>query len=489
MIVLIFGSFCFVLESNGDASLEIESESKQTPATNELNIDDLPVYCKWIILSKLETQDICNLSMASRHWREVCSDQFLWRELLYRDMLKWHSIGHKSFPLASLSEFCNLINDKGYKSECDSNSETPNMPLLSYDLHARLCCKKNTNFKALYFHSAYQRHKDFQLIGVVSCPDADKEYDDCEENLPTSPTDQQLASNQSFQRFLRSLWMKMRAGDGEVIMLGPGMESPNTKKIFKRLLWARPDLLMTQRLLPGSQDGVGSGVELEFKGEKRFNLIALYSGNERERRRRLGLERLIHSNIIERVEPTNGAENDQPQEAGESSTGSARKQNPSTKFKLREPVFNFLQQRVDTYRLIYVVDATRNQLLTQLACNQYELQALLDGIRSFENDSNESFQQTRTDQRNAGSDNNGTYALSTLINFTGMTSSASGPPRRPLLVLSCVRHKHAERIPCVEVASLLDMASIVDRPWLVQDVTVDNLNGLESGLEWLFKQG
>ena len=471
----------FLTETNGDAVLEDETEA----TCNELNIDELPFYCKLIILSKLDTQDICNLSMTSRHWREVCNDQYLWRELLYRDMLKWHSIGHKSFPLVSLNDFCDLLCDYGDNSKTDDESETPNMPLPAYDLHARLSCNKNTHFKALYFHSAYQRHKDFQLIGVVSCPDADKEYDDCEEKLPTSPTDQQLASNQSFQRFLRSLWMKMRSGDGEVIMLGPGMESPNTKKIFKRLLWARPDLLMTQRLLPGSQDGVGSGVELEFKGEKRFNLIALYSGNERERRKRIGIERLIHSNIIEQVEEL---ENKQSHEAGESSAACTRTQKQCIKFKLRELVFNFLQQRVGTYRLIYVVDATRGQHLSQLACNQYELQALLDGIRSFENEALENFEQTKAEQRNAGADN-GTSAFSSIIHFTGMSSSSGGPPRKPLLVLSCIKNRESDRIPCVEVASLLDLAAIGDRPWLVQDVTVDNLNGLESGLEWLFKQG
>ena len=274
----------FMIDTGRKLSLEADVEK----ISNDMNIDELPFYCKLIILSKLDTQDILNLSMTSRHWKEVCSDPFLWRELLFRDMLKWHSIGYKSFPLVSLSEFCKLMEDNEDNfGDCNRDADAPNMPLSAYDLHTRLCCKRSANFKALYFHSAYQRNKDFQLIGVVSCPDADKEYDDCEEKLPTTPTDQQLASSQSFQRFLRNLWMRMRSGDGEVIMLGPGLESPNTSKIFKRLLWARPDLLMTQRLLPGSEDGVGSGVELDFKGEKRFNLIALYSGNSRDRRRRL----------------------------------------------------------------------------------------------------------------------------------------------------------------------------------------------------------
>ena len=470
----------YFLEPELDDVLEVEIVCEE--AACEINIDDLPFYCKLIILSKLDTQDICHLSMTSRHWREVCSDQFLWRELLYRDMLKWHSVGYRSYPLTSLKEFCDLMGEKAHLNN-GLDSETYS----AYDLHARLSCKDNINFKALYFHSAYQRHQDVQLIGVVSSPNADKEYDVNEENSLSAPTDQQLASNQSFQRFLRNLWMRMRSGDGEVIMLGPGMESPNTSKIFRRLMWARPDLLITQRLLPGSQDGVGSGVEVDFKGEKRFNLIALYSGNHRERRKRFGIERLLQSNIIEPVLNDEDAEN-----ALESSSRLQTAGAPQsvTKFKLRELVVNFLQHRVDTYRLIYVVDATKIDQLSQLACNRHELQALIEGIRSFEDEAVTVRQRAREEQRHAGGEH-AASAFSSIINFTAAAaaaSSESNTPRRPLLVLSCVKDKLAERLPCVEIASLLDLAAITDRPWHVQDVTVNNLNGLESGLEWLFKQ-
>lgn len=448
-------------------------------AFDDTHIDDLPFYCKLIIISKLNTRDICNLSMTSRHWREVCSDQCLWRELLFRDMPKWHSIGHKSFPLVSYNEYCKLTNSCQF---LDAPRDVINVPLASYDLHGRLSCRKNFNYKALYFHAAYQRHKDAELIGVVgSAPNPDKEYNNMEENSSALLSDENLVSNQSFARFMRNLWMRMRPGDGDVIMLGPGMESPNTCKIFRRLLWARTDLLITQRLLPGSQDGVGSGVELDFKGTKRFNLIALYSGNHRERKKRFGLERLLNSNIVEPV--------------SEDASLQARRgdgdRKLSTKYKLSEVVHNFLQQKVDNYRLAYVVDATRGQPIDQITCNQLELSALLDGIRSFENHVTETRQQPRNEirQRHASADSAAAVALSSIINFSTRSSSSNNIlARRPLLVLCCVRSKEVERIPCIEMASLLDLASITDRPWYIQDITVDNLNGLESGLEWLFKQ-
>ena len=191
----------------------------------------------------------------------------------------------------------------------------------------------------------------------------------------------------------------------------------------------------------------------------------------------------MNSNIIE---PSSA--NDQTSHAAGEKNSSTLPFQREVKFKLRELVFNFLQQRNDTYRLIYVVDATKGQPLSQLACNQYELQALLEGIRSFEDEAIALQLQAKAEHRPRSIDN-GPSAISSIMNFTGASSSSSGPTRRPLLVLCCVRHRHMDRIPCVEVASLLDLASIGDRPWLVQDVTVDNLNGLESGLEWLFKQG
>ena len=466
-----------------DLDLTEEQEHDVPQLSNVISIDDLPFYCKLIIISKLATQEICNLSMTSRHWREVCGDQVLWRELLYRDMIKWHSIGHKSYPLDSCKEYCRLASEapasaESMLSDVDITSGT------SHDLHTRLCCQKNSNYKALYFHSAYQRHKDAELIGVVSsAPNADKEYDNQEDSSLAPPTEQQLASNQSFARFMRNLWMRMRSGDGDVIMLGPGLESPNTSKVFRRLLWARQDLLITQRLLPGSQDGVGSGVELDFKGTKRFNLIALYSGNHRERKRRFGLERLLNSNVVEPVYDDSASG-----ESEESGNQGVRSDLPS-KFKLCEVVHNFLQQKVDTYRLIYVVDATKGQPINQITCNQFELTALLEGLRSFENQVTETRRQARNEnrQRHASADN-AAVAFSSLINFSSLSSSSNNiVARRPLLVLCCVRDRTVERISCVEIAFLLDLASITDRPWYVQDVTVDNLNGLESGLEWLFK--
>ncbi|XP_076825433.1 F-box only protein 4-like isoform X1 [Clavelina lepadiformis] len=472
-------------QGNGDVQTTLDT----------LRLDDLPFYCKIVILSKLDTTDIRHLSVASRLWSEVCSDQILWRELLYRDMVTWHSIGHKSYPLQALRDFCEKfdhIESKVTVTE-DLKDVEDGIPAAAYDLHTRLSSRKNINFKALYFHTSYQRHKDMQLSGISPPLHVDKSTE--EEKMVEDvlvPSREQLASGQSFPRFLRNLWLRIRSGNGEVIMLGPGMESPNTSKIFRRLLWTRPDLLITQRLLPGSQDGVGSGVELDFKGEKRFNLIALYSGNHRDRGRRSGLERLRQSNILE--EDASQETTDGQQANGASAddvsveVGSAiPNKSPMIKFHLRDPVFNFLKNREETYRLIYVVDATKSQPLSQIACNRLEIKAILDGIRSCENTKLDSTEPSDLENLPGNGESSPSH-FSSFIGFTGHFSSNSQGSRRPVLVLSCVQDKTVPRISCVEIASLLDLASVTDRPWYVQDVTVDNLTGVENGLNWLFKQ-
>nr|CAB3245348.1 F-box only protein 4-like [Phallusia mammillata] len=453
-----------------------EVTPKDDTSLNEFKIDvvqldDLPFYCKLIILSQLETTDICHLSMTSRHWSEMCRDQFLWRELLFRDINKWSHLSQKSTPLIPVHDL------DLHDSHQDGENVSSNNVYL--DFHQQLCARGNVNYKALYFHSAYQRQQDKQIIGLVSnnSPAIDVVTDST--TMPQQGNQSLAASSQSFPRFLRSLWMRMRSGSGEVIMMGPGMESPNTSKIFRRLLWARPDLLMTVRLLPGSQDGVGSGVELEFKGEKRFNLIALYSGNRRDRQRRVGLKRLQESNILVEVSP----EETETTSANDSETKSDV--NALPKFQLREPVDNFLKERDMNCRLIYVVDATNDQPFEQLSYNRLELQAVVSGIRSYETEQAQQHTNT-TEENNAHMPD--ASAFSSIMNFTGISGLQHPSNRRPLLVLCCTENALSPRIPCIEIASLLDLASINDRPWYVQDVTVDNLNGLEDGLVWLFKQ-
>uniref|UniRef100_H2YNS1 F-box domain-containing protein n=1 Tax=Ciona savignyi TaxID=51511 RepID=H2YNS1_CIOSA len=207
--------------------------------SSSTQLDDLPYYCKLVVLSKLAALDICHLSMTSQHWRVVCSDQILWRELLFRDMVKWPNIGQRSIPLMPLSEYLQSVDVAHFVG--------PDLPAPAIDLHGRLCNRHGVNFKALYFHSAYQRAQDHAFIGVKH-PRFQVEEE--EASIPTESPMPPLAASQTFPRFLRSLWMRLRSGNGEVIMLGPGMESKNTSKIFRRLLWARPDLLMTVQLLP-----------------------------------------------------------------------------------------------------------------------------------------------------------------------------------------------------------------------------------------------
>jgi len=128
---------------------------------------------------------------------------------------------------------------------------------------------------------------------------------------------------------------------------------------------------------------------------------------------------------------------------------------------------------------------------TDLAYNRLELQALLDGVRSREE---EVFGQSLHHDAGGGgvgdndnpTSNHGTSSssgFSSLVHFSG-----NAPNRMPLLILSCTEHIGITRVSCAEICAYLDLASICDRPWLVQNVTVDNLDGLEDGLVWLFKQ-
>ena len=433
------------------------------PNQRDVSFEDIPFYCKLLILAQLDTVDICNLSMVSRHWSRVCSDQLLWRELTHRDMSKWSFLGHKSNPLLPLGKVSENVQKKVYYDEKYLE--------ISLDFHKRLCARHDLNFKALYFHCAYQQQQVKQMMGCA----ADSSSTGAEPSSTSSGHN--ISSGQSLPRFFRSLWTRFTSGHGKVIMLGPGMESSNTSKIFQHLLWERPDILTTVRLLPGTQDGVGSGVELDFKGEKRFSLIALYSGNRQARSQRAGMERLQQSNIIEET-------NEVP--ASDVAGSLVTSANPSVqrfRFKLRDAVYNFLSQKDISCYLIYVVDATVTPCVEQFACNRLEINAVLSGMNSYESGSSEYDNATSLDGATRES------SAFSFGNFLGRTYSQNCTRNRtPLLVLCCTATSTSPRIPCIEVASLLDLASIVDRSWLVQDVAVDNLRGLEDGLVWLFKQ-
>lgn len=480
------------------AEIPTSAAEETSTAVSCLRLDDLPYYCKLVILSQLDTQDICRLSMASRHWNELCGGKILWRELLHRDVKKWSNISYKCYPFLSDAETCRLRQPHdGCKTGGQQENETNSSPSICLlDLHERLCRRADINYKALYFHSTYQHYQDKLLTGMRT-----EDPDVPDETLQQS---NMTAASQSFPRFLRSIWMRIRSGNGEVIMIGPGMESKNTSKLFRRLMWARPDLLMTVRLLPGSQDGVGSGVELEFRGEKRFNLIALYSGNRRDRKKRKGLERLLESNILEHDSSTSADADGDSVESQQRKVSNLSISNgcycsadcfvSEYSFKLSASVSNFLSRRNQACRLIYVVDATGGQSSTDLAYNRLELTALLEGVRNRED---EVFRQSHpAEPHSGGADDHddvqpvqnpsvSSSGFSSLIHFN---HHPNAPNRMPLLILSCTEHVGVSRVSCAEICAYLDLASICDRPWLVQNVTVDNLDGLEDGLVWLFKQ-
>lgn len=58
---------------------------------------------------------------------------------------------------------------------------------------------------------------------------------------------------------------------------------------------------------------------------------------------------------------------------------------------------------------------------------------------------------------------------------------------RPLLVLSTISTESDGRIPCVYIAHHLKLSHL-KRPWLVQDVTIESLNGLLNGIQWILEE-
>jgi len=397
-------------ESLAEENYQEEDEEEESKPS----LNSLPFYCKVYILSLLETKDICCLSQASWQWKEICSDTFVWRELLCRDIIKWRSVCHKSYPLLRDDIIFKMSNKQSISEEC--------VPINTMTFEERVRYRENGfDYKQLYLTCAQHRFKHNTELKTPQ--------------LPTS------ASNYSIPRLLRSVWATF-TGCGQVIMLGPGMESKNTSKLFICLLRSRPDLFVIKGLLPGGQEGIGSGVELEFRGERRFNLIALYSNNRQARRDQVGLSRLLNSRILEATSRVDGSATTVFQDTYDSFVCL------EYTFALSSAVKNFLKVGQGGRRcLIYAMDASREgQNVVDISTNRFELRTFLDGLKETE-----------------------------LL-------------KTPLLVICCHSSLSKGRISCCEIASYLDLASITDRPWFVRDVNVDSLDGLESGLSWLFEQ-
>ena len=163
-------------------------------------------------------------------------------------------------------------------------------------------------------------------------------------------------------------------------MLGPGMESKNTSKLFICLLRSRPDLFVIKGLLPGGQEGIGSGVELEFRGERRFNLIALYSNNRQARRDQVGLSRLLNSRILDvRLPNSEGSATTVFQDAFDNFVCVEHN------FVLSSAVKNFLSGgQVGRRCLVYAVDASKEgQNVIDISTNRLELKTFLDGLQGL----------------------------------------------------------------------------------------------------------
>ena len=68
-------------------------------------------------------------------------------------------------------------------------------------------------------------------------------------------------------------------------IFGPGIESNRTKQLVRKLLTSHDKCLNAVSLVPGSDEGIGSGVRIEFKKMINFDLICLYSNFKAQRDR------------------------------------------------------------------------------------------------------------------------------------------------------------------------------------------------------------
>lgn len=397
-----------------------------------------------MILSLLDTSDLCSVSCVNKFWRNLTSDQILWRELLIRDMCKWDSMSNKSHPLLpevwnyellnseTAMDFSTLLYEQSNTTlfdgqstiqDRDVNHSSPNYK----NMHAA----NGINFKALYIHSSFQRKHD------------------------DNPTDMYPVNTNGIPGFIKSFLTSGPENRGEIIITGPGMDSTNTSKIFRALMW-ECKFVETNGLLPGNRDMIGSGVHVTYKEKSSFKLIALYSSSERLRGRVTGIERLRNSSMFQEIQ--NEARSDD--ETENASTNDIH-------FSVSDALQFYFASKAREYKIIYVVDATSTQTWDEVSCGKLELEALLNGTIPSQG-INQVLNQPEQNETNDG--------------------KAATPFKRPLLVLSCVANPETPRFSCVQITAMLDLPRIVDRQWRVQDVTVSTIEGIEKGFDWVLHQ-
>ncbi|XP_032234713.2 F-box only protein 4 isoform X2 [Nematostella vectensis] len=213
----------------------------------------------------------------------------------------------------------------------------------------------------------------------------------------------------------------------KVVMFGPGLES-DTHKLVQKLLWDKTISPATvDGMFPGEFEGIGSGVCLKIGGSK-MNLITLYATNraEREQNAREGRNRV--SKLLAAAPPQPEADGQEDNDDG----------NDLRTVEVSHGV-RLLCQNVDAF--IYVVDSSAESQRVNIG--DKELQAMMNNSKS--------------------------------------------QPRQPLLVLSAVATQDTLPLSCVRVTDMLQMNKL-NRPWQVNMMCVENLDGLLEGMTWLLKQ-
>ncbi|XP_031561137.1 F-box only protein 4-like [Actinia tenebrosa] len=211
----------------------------------------------------------------------------------------------------------------------------------------------------------------------------------------------------------------------KVVMFGPGLES-ETKSLTQTILWGTKSPFQVTGLFAGEFEGVGSGVCLKLKKSKvELNLITLYGSTSAERERNAREGKERVSKLL--------AEKDNQDDDNHDDNAQ-----PSAQVEVSHSVKE-LCKTVDAF--IYVVNSSTE--IRRVDSENQELNAVMN------------------------------------VNWSR--------PRVPLLVLSCVATKESQSLSCAQVVELLNMTQL-NRPWQVNSVCVENLDGFLDGVSWLVKQ-
>ncbi|XP_076338513.1 F-box only protein 4-like isoform X2 [Tachypleus tridentatus] len=219
----------------------------------------------------------------------------------------------------------------------------------------------------------------------------------------------------------------------KVVMLGPGLDSKQTKCIASKILAGRNNIFEAISMCSGTKPGLGSGLLMKCQG-KRLNFVTLYSNTYSIRERHQGNS--LEQNKLFKKDGTNG------------------------QWTLVPSVKETME---DINAIIYVIDAR------QRVCQREELFADLH-VLLHDLSSTLTCQEDMRDQA--------LYSeCSGLTNF-----HQSLLP--PLLVLACVPDATHPRMSWEDLLSKLNLCRYKN-PWHISHTDVSTLKNITIGLDWM----